>query len=221
MAPLHRGVKGDRVPPFINHAPVIQGYNAQVVPPCKLEIAKLSQHNNNVDRGPLTTPKSPPAYRVTARLQNSCRLQSSCPLRNSWPLRNNGPALRALGITSLARVTKLDRGPLPPRSRRSLPADRDTVALRNNGPLRNEGASHSKRGALIATSSCRHSPFLPRFYPAFTPFLPRSAPFLPHFYPIFTPLRFVVLPLFYPVFTPFRSIVFTPVLPPFYPTCVG
>ena len=145
----------------------------------------------------------------------------------------------ALGITSPAQVTKLDRGPLPPRSRCSLPANRATVALRNNGPLRNEGASHSERGALTATSSCRHSPFLPRFYPVFTPFcsvftpvlphfypiftlfLPRSAPsFLPPFYPVFTPLvkgKMPNLPRFYPVFTPPPVFTLSTVLPRVYP----
>ena len=89
--------------------------------------------------------------------------------------------------------------------------------IRNSSPLRNEGASHSERGALTATSSCCHSPFLPRFYPAFTLFLPRSAPFLPHFYPAFTPFRFVVLPRFYPVFTLFLPCPAPSFLPPFYP----
>ena len=29
MAPLHRGVKGDKVSPFVNHALASQGYKAQ------------------------------------------------------------------------------------------------------------------------------------------------------------------------------------------------
>ena len=100
--------------------------------------------------------------------------------------------------------------------------------IRNSSPLRNEGASHSKRGALTATSSCCHSPFLPRFYsvllrfyPTFTPFLPRSASFLPHFYPVFT--LFLpcpapsLLPPFYPIFTPLVKDKM-PNLPHFYPT---
>ena len=44
---------------------------------------------------------------------------------------------------------------------------------------------------------------LPVFYPAFTPFLPRSAPFLPHFYPTFTPFVPRSASLFYPIFTLF------------------
>ena len=115
--------------------------------------------------------------------------------------------------------------------------------IRNSSPLQNEGASHSERGALTATSSCCHSPFLPRFYPVllrfyptFTPLLPRSASlfypvftlflpcpapsFLTPFYPIFTPFvkgKMPNLPRFYPTFTPPPVFTLSSVLPRFYP----
>ena len=140
-------------------------------------------------------------------------------LRNGRPVRNQRASI----------VSAVHRGSLePPHTKHSrvgghyhpegaarCPPIVPLPPLRNSSPLRNEGASHSERGALTATSSCRHSPFLPRFYPVFTPF---CSVFIPLLYPVFTPFSFVVLPHFYPVFTPSRSIVFTPVLPRFYPT---
>ena len=171
---------------------------------------------SNLDRGPLTTPKPLPAYRATAAPP---RYHS--PLKQLSPAKPTGPALRALctGDHQSPRTpNKLDRGPLPPRRRCSLRADRATAAHpKQQAPPKRRG-THSERGAFTATNSCRHSPFLPRFYPVFTPFCSVFTPLLPRFYPVplhrFTPL----LPRFYPLFTPFRSVVFTPVLPRFYPT---
>ena len=182
-------------------------------------LRRLLNTTSNLDRGPLTTPKPLPTYRATAAPP---RYHS--PPKQLSPAKPTGPALRALCTgdhRSPRTPNKLDRGPLPPRRRCSLRADRATAAHpKQQAPPKQRG-THSERGAFTATSSCRHSPFLPR-----------SAPFLPHFYPVFTPVlprfypvplhRFTpLLPRFYPLFTPFRSVVFTPVLPRFYPICVG
>ena len=165
----------------------------------------------------MTTPKSLPA---------------SPPLHNSLPkqlppLKPTGPALRALctGDHQSPRTpNKLDRGPLPPRRRCSLHADRATTAhLKQQSP--------PKRGGQSQRTRCAHSHklvlslpilprFLPRFYPVFTPFCSIFTPLLPHFYPIplrrFTPF----LPLF-TLFLPRSAPSFLPVLPRFYPTYEG
>ena len=165
---------------------------------------------SNLDWGPLTTQKPLPAYCATAAPP---RYHS--PPKQLSPAKPTGPALRALctGDHQSPRTpNKLDRGPLPPRRRCSLYADCATAAhLKQQASPKRRG-SHSKHGVFIATSSCRHSPFFPRFYPVFTPFCSVFTPLLPHFYPV--PLRrfTLFLPHFYPVFTPSRSIVFTPIL---------
>ena len=166
---------------------------------------------SNLDRGPLTTPKPLPAYRATAAPP---RYHS--PPKQLSPAKPTGPALRALctGDHQSPRTpNKLDRGPLPPRRRCSLRADRATAAHpKQQAPPKRRG-SHSERGAFTATSSCRHSPFLPRFYPVLLRFYPTFTPVLPRFYPVplhrFTPL----LPLF-TLFLPRSAPSF---LPPFYP----
>ena len=152
---------------------------------------------SNLDRGPLTTPKPLPAYRATAAPP---RYHS--PPKQLSPAKPTGPALRALctGDHQSPRTpNKLDRGPLPPRRRCSLRADRANAAHpKQKAPPKLRG-SHSERGAFTATSSCRHSPFLPRFYPVLLRFYPSFTPFLPYsassFYPVFTPF----LPYFFPV----------------------
>ena len=169
---------------------------------------------------PKSLPASPPKHNSPPK-QLSRRKQLS-------PPKPTGPALRALctGDHQSPRTpNKLDRGPLPPRRRCSLHADRATTAHPKQ-------QSPPKRGGQSQRTRCAHShklvlslpvftPFLPRFYPVFTPFCSVFTPLLPCFYPIllrrFTPF----LPRFHPVFSPSRSIVFTPVLPHFYPTCVG
>ena len=155
---------------------------------------------SNLDRGPLTTPKPLPAYRATAAPP---RYHS--PPKQLSPAKPTGPALRALctGDHQSPRTpNKLDRGPLPPRRRCSLRADRATAAHpKQQAPPKRRG-THSKRRCVhshkLVPSLPVFTPLLPRFYPIFTPFLPQ---FLPHFYP--------VPPSFYPAFTPF--------LPSFYP----
>ena len=177
----------------------------------------------------MTTPKSLPAS----------------PPKQLSPPKPTGPALCAActGDHQSPRTpNKLDRGPLPPRRRCSLHADRGTTAHPKQRPP-------PKRGDQSQRTRCAHShklvlslpvftPFLPRFYPVFTPFCsvftllyPTFTPFLPRsaslFYPVFTPFLpcFYPVPLrlFYPRFTPFlphlRRVkcqtypVFTPLLP--------
>ena len=157
--------------------------NSRVVPrPCTLETAKAAEMTSNLDRGPLTTPKPLPTYHATTVPPR----YHSAPKQLS-PMKPTGPALRALctgGHQSPRAPNKLDWGPLPPQRRCSLHADRATAAHPNQqGPPKQRG-SRSKRGAFTATSSCRHSPFLPRFYPIFTPFCSVIfTPILPRFYP--------------------------------------
>ena len=148
-----------------------------------------------MDRGPLTTPKSLPACHVPPPR-----------FRNGRPLQNQRASI----------VSAVHRGsPEPPHTKHgwvgdhyhpegaaSCPPIVPLPPLRNSSPLRNEGASHSERGALTATSSWRYCLVLPHFYPVFTPLLPR-------FYPAFTLVLPRCVSSFYPVFTPF--------LPCFYP----
>ena len=129
------------------------------------------------------------------------------------PPKPTGPALRALctGDHQSPRTpNKLDRGPLPPRRRCSLHADRATTAHPKQ-------QSPPKRGGQSQRTRCAHSHKLVLSLHGFTPFLPRCAPFLPHFYPVFTPFCFVVLPRFYPVFTLFLPRSAPSFSPPFYP----
>ena len=160
----------------------------------------------------MTTPKSLPA---SPPKHNSPPKQLSRPKQLSPP-KPTGPALRALctGDHQSPRTpNKLDRGPLPPRRRCSLHADRVTSAH----PKRQ---SPPKRGGQSQRTRCAHShklvpsipvftPFLPRFYPAFTPFCSVFTPLLLRFYPTFTPVLPCSASSFYPTFTPF--------LPSFYP----
>ena len=170
---------------------------------------------SNLDRGPLTTPKPLPAYRATAAPP---RYHS--PPKQLSPTKPTGPTLRALCTgdhRSPRTPNKLDREPLPPRRRCSLCADRATAAHpKQQAPPKRRG-THSERGAFTATSSCRHSPFLPRFFPVFTPSCSVFTPLLPCFYPVFTLFRFIVLPHFYPVFTLFLPRSAPSFLPPFLP----
>ena len=197
------GAKGDGAAPIVNCAltfPRRQGATHELCHDLvHWRLRRPLNTTSNLDRGPLTTPKPLPAYRATA-----------APPRFHWapkqlsPPEPTGPALRALctGDHQSPRApNKLDRGPLPPRRRCSLHADLATTAHPKQ-------QSPPKRGGQSQRTRCAHShklvPFLPRFYPTFTPVLPRSAS---SFYPVFTPFLpcFHPVPLhrFYPRFTPF------------------
>ena len=146
------------------------------------------------------------------------------PPKQLAPPKPTGPALRALctGDHQSPRTpNKLDQGPLPPRRRCSLHADRATTAHpKQQSPPKRGGQSQQTRCAhshKLVLSLHGFTPLLPRFYPVVLRFYPTFTPFLPHFYPVFTPFRFVVLPQFYPVFTLFLPRSAPSFLPPFYP----
>ena len=167
--------------------------------PCTLETAKAAGHDKQLGSGAIDHPEA------AACLSCHCRA-SKIPLS---PAKPTGLALCALctGDHQSPRTpNKLDWGPLPPRRRCSLRADRAIAAHpKQQAPPKRRG-SHSERGAFTATSSCRHSPFLPR-----------SAPFLPHFYPSFTPFLPCSASSFYPAFTPFLPCFYRVPLRRFYP----
>ena len=65
-----QGAQGDRVSPFVNHTPAIQGNKAQLTS-CAHNLVNWRLPSplktiSNVDWGPLTTPKALPAYYATA-----------------------------------------------------------------------------------------------------------------------------------------------------------
>ena len=146
----------------------------------------------------MTTPKSLPAS----------------PPKQLSPPKPTGPALRALctGDHQSPRTpNKLDRGPLPPRRRCSLHADRATTAHPKQQPP-------PKRGGQSQRTRCAHSHKLVLSLPVFTPFfLPRFYPVLLRFYPTFTPFLPRSASSFYPVFTLFLPCPAPSFLPPFYP----
>ena len=148
------------------------------------------------------------------RLQDTTRLQNSCPLRNQ---RGQHCVHCARGITGapVHQTNWIGDHYHPEGAARCAPIV-PLPPIRNNRPLRNEGA--------LTANAVRSQPqaraVTPRFYPVFTPLLPRFYPVLLRFYPTFTPF----LPQFYPSFTPFLPYsassfypTFTPFLPSFYP----
>ena len=227
------GAKVDGVAPIVNCALTIPRRQGATCELCRESLnwglPRPLTIKGNLDRGPLTTPKSLPA----------CCMPPPR-FRNGRPLRNQRASI----------VSAVHRGsPEPPHTKHrwvgdhyhpegaaSCPPIVPLPPLRNSNPLRNEGASHSERGSLTTTSSWRSCLVLPHFYPIFTPlrfivlpwfylfltlFLPHSAPsFLPPFYPVFTPLvkgKMPNLPRFYPIFTPPPIFTLSTVLPRFSP----
>ena len=151
----------------------------------------------------MTTPKSLPA---SPPKHNS-------PPKQLPPPKPTGPALRALctGDHQSPRTpNKLDRGPLPPRRRCSLHADRATTAHPKQ-------QSPPKRGGQSQRTRCAHSHKLVLSLPVFTPFLPRFYPVLLCFYPTFTPFLPRSTLSFYPIFTPFLPYFYPVPLRRFYP----
>ena len=93
---------------------------------------------SNLDRGPLTTPKPLPAYRATAAPPRSTRLQNSCPLRNQ---RGQHCVHCARGITRapVHQTNWIGDHYHPEGAARCAPIV-PLPPIRNNRPLRNEGA---------------------------------------------------------------------------------
>ena len=120
------------------------------------------------------------------------------PLRNRCPLRNQGAnhfggSKDYAASSASALQEELDRGPLTTPKPPIAPPLAPPTPAENGGP--SETAVRSDMGAPLA-ATVQHlrlrnhavfTPFLPRFYPTFTPLRVKcrvSTPFLPRFYPV-------------------------------------
>ena len=187
--------------------------------PCTLETAKAAKHDKQLGSGAIDHPEA------AARL--SChRRASKIPLasKTAVPCETNGASIACTvhGGSPEPPYTK-QTGSGTTTTPKALLAARRSCHCRPSGTTGpSETKGHSQRTRCVHSHKLVPSlpvftPFLPRFYPVFTPFCPVFTPFLPQFYPVFTLFRFIVLPRFYPVFTLFLPRSAPWFLPPFYP----
>ena len=194
--------------------------NPRVVPrPCTLETAKAAEHDKQLGSGAIDHPEA------AARL--SChRCASKIPLasKTAVPCETNGASIACTvhGGSPEPPYTK-QTGSGTTTTPKALLAARRSCHCRpseTTGPSETKG--HSQRTRCVHSHKLVPSlpvftPFLPRFYPVFTPFCSVFAPLLPRFYPSFTPFLPCSASSFYPAFTPFLPYFYAVPLRRFYP----
>ena len=231
-------MKGDKVAPFVNHALAIQGDKAQLMS-CATTLYnwRLPSPLNmttSLDRGPLTTPKSLPAYRASHASKTQLASEIAIASETAVHSRTNGASIASAVHWGLPEPQHTKQSwigdhhhpegaarcqPLVP-----LPPFKIAVPSKTRGPV-TVNAVRSQPQARAVTAH-----FYPDFYPVFTPshsvvftlVLPRIAPpllkcpTLPRFYPTFTPPPVFTLSSVLPQFYPVPSTLRTPI-PPFLP----